>query len=248
MESGLTKADASLYGVTTPETIAAWLAARQSQRGRRPTFIAGRFIKKSQPRFEEGCGSFALGVRVDEGGQRGEGRRLREILKTYTENRDGQGGGGGREIFSTYTHREKRNRSSKRDRPTNTHSRHTQSVTHTRRPHEPSKAGAARPVRPTKSSGPHACRTRDRDPPSEQASEHVNTTDHQPVLQPAPHRPRGPRAGRIPTPALLFHVFSLPAGRPQSRSSARPRKRGRTPGARATPTHTAHSPTPTQSV
>ena len=222
MESGLTKADASLYGVTTPETIAAWLAARQSQRGRRPTFIAGRFIKKSQPRFEEGCGSFALGVRVDEGGQRGEGRRLREILKTYTENRDGQGGGGGREIFSTYTHREKRNRSSKRDRPTNTHSRHTQSVTHTRRPHEPSKAGAARPVRPTKSSGPHACRTRDRDPPSEQASEHVNTTDHQPVLhspQPAsplpPARPETARAGRIEcnesqSPSPLLHVFSLP--------------------------------------
>ena len=80
------------------------------------------------------------------------------------------------------------NRSFNGDRPTQTHSRHTQSHA------DPSRARQAR-------SGPSGPRSLPdpTDPPSEQAS----TTDHQPVLsQPAPHRPRGPRAGRIPTPCV----------------------------------------------
>ena len=120
------------------------------------------------------------------------------------------------------------NRSFNGDRPTQTHSRHTQSHA------DPSRARQAR-------SGPSDPRSLPdpTDPPSEQAS----TTDHQPVLQPAsPAPPARPESRPNPNP---MRPFSSPAGRPQSRSSARPRKGGRPPGARATPTHTAHSPTHT---
>ena len=109
-----------------------------------------------------------------------------------------------------------------------THSRHTQSHA------DPSRARQAR-------SGPSGPRSLPdpTDPPSEQAS----TTDHQPVLQPAsPAPPARPESRPNPNP---MRPFSSPAGRPRSRSSARPRKGGRPPGARATPTHTAHSPTHT---
>ena len=121
------------------------------------------------------------------------------------------------------------NRSFNGDRPTQTHSRHTQSHA------DPSRARQAR-------SGPSDPRSLPdpTDPPSEQAS----TTDHQPVLQPAsPAPPARPESRPNPN---LTRSFSSPAGRPQSRSSARPRKGGAPTGG-ASDAHAAHSPTHTHS-
>ena len=110
--------------------------------------------------------------------------------------------------------------------------RHTPGThNHTQTPAEQGRRGQARQTH-------EVFRTR----PTRRASKRARPTTNQSSSQPAPHRPRGPRAGRIPTPRVRS---SRPQGALNPRSSARPRKWGRPPGARATPTHAAHSPTHT---
>ena len=111
--------------------------------------------------------------------------------------------------------------------------RHTPGThNHTQTPAEQGRRGQARQTH-------EVFRTR----PTRRASKRARPTTNQSSSQPAPHRPRGPRAGRIPTPRVRS---ARPQGALNPRSSARPRKGGAPTGG-ASDTHTRSTLTHTHS-